>query len=324
MAFLPFEERSLDVWIINFIKSIYSPTHYLWKASAQMPDYMSFKPNQTQAPKTMPTQMRSQLIQPYLQSIRGKPQNNLDVYEQNRIGKISGLFSGPSMIPTTPNSTTPAPRLPQNFPAQNPQPTQRPGNNYSQAATMNNMNPNPNPNITQQQSVPAQTNIAPPDNRTTINVQQQTLVPNPGYTHTSSQPTNPQPIITSAPPIGAPLQIKSTRPESPKAYRPTNETAYFSEDQMPPTPDLPNTLVGMVMTPSGQLLSDVILEIRDAENLPVRAIKTNRLGQFFIATPLRDGFYTLSAEHDSHHFDTIKIEVNGNIIAPLKLVSKIV
>lgn len=33
MAFIPVQGRSLDVWLIAFIKSIYSPTQYIWKRS---------------------------------------------------------------------------------------------------------------------------------------------------------------------------------------------------------------------------------------------------------------------------------------------------
>lgn len=33
MAFVPVQGRSLDVWILAFIKSIYSPTQYTWKRS---------------------------------------------------------------------------------------------------------------------------------------------------------------------------------------------------------------------------------------------------------------------------------------------------
>ena len=31
MAFVPVQGRTLDVWIVAFIKSIYSPTQYIWK-----------------------------------------------------------------------------------------------------------------------------------------------------------------------------------------------------------------------------------------------------------------------------------------------------
>ena len=34
MAFIPVQGRTLDVWIINFIRSIYSPTQYIWKQTA--------------------------------------------------------------------------------------------------------------------------------------------------------------------------------------------------------------------------------------------------------------------------------------------------
>lgn len=33
MAFVPVEGRSLDIWLLAFIKSIYSPTQYTWKRS---------------------------------------------------------------------------------------------------------------------------------------------------------------------------------------------------------------------------------------------------------------------------------------------------
>ena len=31
LAFVPFEGRPLEIWIISFVKSIYSPTEYVWK-----------------------------------------------------------------------------------------------------------------------------------------------------------------------------------------------------------------------------------------------------------------------------------------------------
>ncbi|MBI3887665.1 PrgI family protein, partial [Candidatus Microgenomates bacterium] len=34
LAFLPIEERPLDIWIGNFVKAIYKPTLYIWKKGA--------------------------------------------------------------------------------------------------------------------------------------------------------------------------------------------------------------------------------------------------------------------------------------------------
>jgi len=44
MAFLPIEERSLDVWILAFIKHIYKPTVFIFKSQPHTPLYARFKP----------------------------------------------------------------------------------------------------------------------------------------------------------------------------------------------------------------------------------------------------------------------------------------
>src|SRR3970282_1370757 len=40
-AFLPIQERPLDKWIVAFIKSILSPTQYLWQKVEDMPDILA-------------------------------------------------------------------------------------------------------------------------------------------------------------------------------------------------------------------------------------------------------------------------------------------
>ena len=34
-AFVPVEERPMDVWFLSFVKSIYSPTQFLWQKTDQ-------------------------------------------------------------------------------------------------------------------------------------------------------------------------------------------------------------------------------------------------------------------------------------------------
>ncbi|KKT40526.1 hypothetical protein A3K29_01035 [Candidatus Collierbacteria bacterium RIFOXYB2_FULL_46_14] len=41
MAFVPVQGRSLDVWILAFIRSIYSPTQYVWKRSKDISEEMT-------------------------------------------------------------------------------------------------------------------------------------------------------------------------------------------------------------------------------------------------------------------------------------------
>jgi len=46
LAFFPIEERPLDVWIINFLKSIYAPTRYIWKKTNKVPQIFLFQAHQ--------------------------------------------------------------------------------------------------------------------------------------------------------------------------------------------------------------------------------------------------------------------------------------
>jgi len=91
---------------------------------------------------------------------------------------------------------------------------------------------------------------------------------------------------------------------------------------MPSRPTVPNILVGMVLDKNGKILPDVIIEIRDQDGFPVRALKTNKLGQFQIATPLKNGVYEIELEKEGYHFDIIKFKAQGKIIEPLEIKAK--
>lgn len=91
---------------------------------------------------------------------------------------------------------------------------------------------------------------------------------------------------------------------------------------MPSRPSMPNILVGMVLDQLGKIIPDVIVEIRDKAGFPVRALKANKLGQFRIATPLKNGTYELELETEGYKFDIIKFEAQGEIIEPMEIRAK--
>ena len=78
----------------------------------------------------------------------------------------------------------------------------------------------------------------------------------------------------------------------------------------------------MVLAPDNRLVVNAIIEMRNDQNQTVRAVKTNKLGQFFIATPLLNGEYEIRAEHSEYAFDIIKLKVEGKIIPPIKIKAK--
>jgi len=65
-----------------------------------------------------------------------------------------------------------------------------------------------------------------------------------------------------------------------------------------------------------------VVVIYDKEGLPVRALKTNKLGQFTGSTPLPNGTYTIELEKDSFNFDVLQIELTGPVLPPLQIVAK--
>ncbi|KKS87749.1 MAG: hypothetical protein UV62_C0028G0009 [Parcubacteria group bacterium GW2011_GWC1_43_11] len=86
-----------------------------------------------------------------------------------------------------------------------------------------------------------------------------------------------------------------------------------------PAPERPNLLAGQVLDPAGLYLEGVILELSDATGLPVRALRTNKLGQFMTATPLASGSYTLSAEKEGFTFPPLSLQVENRIISPITI-----
>jgi len=92
---------------------------------------------------------------------------------------------------------------------------------------------------------------------------------------------------------------------------------------IPSAPEYPNLITGIVKDPRGNPVSNILVEIKDPEANPVRAFKTNALGKFASATPLSNGKYILAFEDpgEKHKFDEIEIELTGNAVMPLEVIS---
>ncbi len=98
--------------------------------------------------------------------------------------------------------------------------------------------------------------------------------------------------------------------------------AEYGEIPMPKTPQTPNKVVGMVFTREGKMVENAIIEIQDKNGNAVRALRTNRLGQFETATPLSKGEYLVTVEKEGYDFDILKIEAKGEVLEPLIIKTK--
>lgn len=92
---------------------------------------------------------------------------------------------------------------------------------------------------------------------------------------------------------------------------------------LPITPESPNIITGIIKDPRGNPLGNILVEVKDKEGNPVRAFKTNGLGQFISATALANGEYTILFEDPKgqNKFDAIGFKASGEIILPIEVTS---
>lgn len=92
---------------------------------------------------------------------------------------------------------------------------------------------------------------------------------------------------------------------------------------LPTSPEFPNIITGIVKDPRRNPLGNILVEVKDNSGNPVRAFKTNPLGQFQASTPLTNGTYTIEFEDPKgmNKFDIIKFQALGDIILPIEILS---
>lgn len=175
--------------------------------------------------------------------------------------------------------------------------------------------------IFQTVSIPSQ-----PDMATMV---QQTPVPTTPTAEMGVPPAEPIKIPPSPPvqpiPVVKPAFVQQgVSPVFRQAEASTRtEQAVFAPEAAPPNPPaVPNTVVGQVLTKDGGIIEGAILEIRDAEKRPVRALKTNKVGHFLTVTPIKNGVYEIETEKEGFSFDTIRILAEGKIIPPILIRAK--
>lgn len=84
----------------------------------------------------------------------------------------------------------------------------------------------------------------------------------------------------------------------------------------------PNVINGIVTDSQGGYVEGAIIVAHDKQGLPVRALKSNKLGQFVAATPLPNGVYTIVVEKENLLFDNVSVELKNDILQPVMLTAK--
>ena len=122
-----------------------------------------------------------------------------------------------------------------------------------------------------------------------------------------------------------PIRQKTAPPEQPVQFSVTYQKQSQTQNKMPtsaqiiPLTSSPNVISGQVTNAIGIPQEGVVLVLHDANNIPVRALKTSKLGQFLSVTPLANGSYTIEIESETAKFKPVMINLKGEILPPLAI-----
>lgn len=274
IAFLPINERPLDVWVRNFLKSVYSPTQFFWKKSNPPPEALQIKSLHTYRPPAKAAKIDNQKILEYLETIPGSQAvDKIEEKHNLRLNTIQGLL-GLTQVSTATHTDEIMPILTDN----------------------------------------AKIGVRK------LGPKKDTAIPTAGAIN---QPVSVlkdswegPPIIEAAPALTPPILVESRFQTK---LSPTVAAQFSTTMPIPNVPETPNVIVGMVLNDMEKIIPNALIEINDELGETVRALKTNKLGQFFCASPLKNGIYSLIIEHLDWQFAIMKLKMEGKIVLPLKV-----
>lgn len=295
LAFLPIDGRPMDTMIMNFAKTIPSENRYIFVKRGALPSaFEIFQPPVVHKTPTASAQSQTQRDENsdkramLLSRLRNSPLRP-DEAEMAHLRSIKSFFDdskGTTFVKPAGQATIqpkPAPRI-----IEADAPVKTPAETIVPLPETPPVvaAPEEKNEVAEVAQVPATTNIKTVDADGTKDVNSESL---------SSQPRS-APNMTPSPTL----------------------TGGF-----PALPDVPNIIMGLVRDPRGKTLPNILVEVMDPNGIPVRAFKTNALGQFSSATPLANGTYKVSFEDPQkhHEFQPMDIVIDGKIFMPIETMS---
>jgi hypothetical protein len=361
LAFLPIEGRPMDVMAGNFLKALLAPNQFVFHKNGATLDFMEISPKAvvasqkyTQA-QIQEAQQKQQLLNTYLATSKSSA-TPMDEKEQKYISALFGdtqQGAPPTAAPPPPQSPAPPPQaIPTPVAIQQPQPISQP-----EILTQTPVSPPAAP-IASSSQPPAQevSKEQKQENeealeKQAVEIQHELELAKAKEKGLHSEEEGKlahekvieldkklQDILSEKQKLEQELiELKkqlgkdSEKPKAPAQAQDTQVTqnvrkipqSMSSKVGMPTPPDVPNILMGIIKDPRGNVLPNILVEVRDQQQNPVRAFKTNQLGQFASATPLQKGVYTLAFEDpmQQHKFELVELTVDDKIIQPLEIIS---
>ena len=318
-AFVPIGGRPFDIMIANYFKALLNPTQYIYQKIGGHMWFPEFKKQPAEALETRQASSDStQRLKDFLKSLPQKPMNKLDEKELGFLNSLSSLSTGGQINqgqqPTAYQQLEKA-QLQQKTAAKT---GDLEDNLKTEADVLKKQLEEARLAQTFQKMGTMQYETAHVKvlelEKLLQEVQSQKL-------------TLENQIIE----LRKKLEMKNQNVFSPSIAQPKAQTQTVRQVPkelgkslgLPLIADVPNLIAGIIKDPRGNPIPNILVEVKDEAGNPVRAFKTNVLGQFISATPLASGVYTISFEDPKaeNKFDTIELKVIDEILMPIEVIS---
>ncbi|MBP8961136.1 carboxypeptidase regulatory-like domain-containing protein, partial [Patescibacteria group bacterium] len=351
LAFIPIEDRGLDEWLVNFIKAINSPTERIWKKETRLPQAFSYNQKLLVVQKELitlaPTTSRRKLEEFLEQENRKTIDDPLDIAEDEYINKVREAFANinteeppPQEIQqSTGNLVKEGQSLETATPTKETPKTSEQGSNQKEQ-----MPPKSSEEVQPQQKVDKISKIIKtrmssaqislpedPTRRTTTRLRP--VESHAGRKFVNLTPTQGQIIL----PIRGEKVILPEESEATEEYERKQEQLEKMLErreefnakqpkfykQIPSMVNKPNTVSGVLKNRRGDLLENVVLVIKNEKGETVRALKTNKLGNFMLSSPIPNGNYIIEIDQTRDTgltFDIISFSANGGLLPSYEVI----
>lgn len=327
LAFLPIEERPLDVWLINFIRSLYHPTLYLWanNTGCSRPALPAFPPFLSDTPAILP---RLQTLPPPetvtvappdkppapSTTLGAAPSLSVDELEKLRQDRMAELNTVQKQLEkmTTEikgdiykarTGTVSVDTLTQMRDEKLLSANLRAENLIRQNRALG----------TKIETIKTRIQALAGMDTTQLKIQLENLLKQKEEIDSKITAIEETEARRPMRPITAPASTVASDSQVKIVDKPVMRQSTIS------LTDVPNIINGLIVNDRGVPLENTILVIKDQAGNSLRALKTNQIGQFIASTPLENGTYYLEFERPNYKFSVLEVTLTGQVLSSLNI-----
>ncbi|MFZ2025556.1 MAG: PrgI family protein [Microgenomates group bacterium] len=337
-AFIPIEERPMDIWVLSFLKSVYAPTQFVWHRT--QPVTPASSSNEAKANTILPTSasnpqmsVPTQTTQPSLPQGGTKPIAAAlqGFYTQSTTPPKKSFFDSlfswvDALFPAATPQPVAARVINTNIPSPQPKTTFPPAFTPPAPLPVAALEKNPELEKMQEQISKLQTDLTGK-----TNVEDRVLELQKEISEIKKQKQEMEERMLSMKNQTVPKEpVAPPKPAGVVSPPPTGPTVKIISPDAATRAGLPrlttfsNVVTGIIKDNQGGLLPGVLVTVRDKEGVPLRALKTNKIGQFAASTQLPNGIFFIEVEdpRGRYLFDRAQITLNGSVMPAIEIIAK--